>query len=317
MSSEKDYDALSGGNHLTNTPVKNIAASVRQRLLNKSRSDVRPFQELVQYFAMERFLYRLAQSHHANRFILKGALLLQIWHSPESRPTMDIDLLGRTINDPSLMISNIADILTVDIDPDGLSFFPENITAERITEDAEYNGIRIWFPAKLDTMKLNMQIDVGFGDIIYPGPEKAEIPAMLEFPAPHLLCYSRESSISEKFEAMLKLRELNSRMKDFYDIWLLSRHFGFEGKTLSEAIRLTLEQRGTELPDKIVAFSQEFIETKQIQWNAFRKKLKQDHVPAKFENIVMQVQEFIGPIASALTSRKSPPPKWTAPGPWV
>jgi len=302
---------------LTKTSVKNIAASVRQRLLNKSRSEARPFQELVQYYAMERFLYRLSQSQHANRFIHKGALLLKIWQTPEIRPTMDIDLLGKTNNDVSLLVSNITNILSVDIDPDGLSFFPENITAERITEDAEYKGIRIWFPAKLDTMKLNMQIDIGFGDIIYPGPEKSAIPAMLEFPAPLLVCYSRESLISEKFEAMLKLRELNSRMKDFYDIWLLSRHFGFEGTTLSEAIRLTLEQRGTELPDKIVAFSKEFITTKQIQWNAFRKKLQQDQVPTEFKNIVTQVRKFLGPIASAFTSRKQPPSKWPAPGPWV
>jgi len=302
---------------LTKTPLKNIAASVRQRLLNKSRSEKRPFQELVQYYAMERFLYRLAQSQHANRFILKGALMLRIWKTPEIRSTMDIDLLGRTNNSVSVLIANITDILSVDIDPDGLSFFPENITAERITDDAKYQGIRIWFPAKLDTIRLNIQIDIGFGDIIYPAPEKSEIPTMLEFPSPRLLCYSRESSIAEKFEAMLKLRELNSRMKDFYDIWLLSRHFGFDGATLSEAIRLTLEQRGTELPDEIVAFSHEFIATKQTQWNAFRKKLNQDHVPAEFNDIVMKVKEFIGPIASALTSRKPPPSKWSAPGPWL
>jgi hypothetical protein len=153
---------------LTKTPMKNIAAAVRQRLLNKSRSDIRPFQELVQYYAMERFLYRLSQSHHANRFILKGALMLRIWQTPDIRPTMDIDLLGRTNNDMSLLISNITDILSVDVEPDGLSFFPDDITAERITEDAEYEGIRIWFPAKLDTMTLNMQIDIGFGDVIYP-----------------------------------------------------------------------------------------------------------------------------------------------------
>ena len=116
---------------------------------------------------------------------------------------------------------------------------------------------------------------------------------------------------------MLKLRELNSRMKDFYDIWLLSRHFGFDGKTLSEAIRLTLEQRGTELPDEIVAFSHEFIAIKQIQWNAFRKRLKQDHIPAEFEDIAMKVKEFIDPITSALISRKPLPSKWSAPGPWV
>ena len=232
---------------------------------------------------MERFLYRLSQSHHANRFILKGALMLRIWQTPDIRPTMDIDLLGRTKNDMSLLISNITDILSVDVEPDGLSFFPDDITAERITEDAEYEGIRIWFPAKLDTMTLNMQIDIGFGDVIYPGPEKSEIPTILEFPAPFLLCYSRESSIAEKFEAMLKLRELNNRMKDFYDIWLISRHFGFDGKTLSQAIKLTLEQRGTELPNEIVAFSHEFISTKQIQWNAFRKKPKQDHIPASLK----------------------------------
>jgi hypothetical protein len=302
---------------LTKTPMKNIAAAVRQRLLNKSRSDIRPFQELVQYYAMERFLYRLSQSHHANRFILKGALMLRIWQTPDIRPTMDIDLLGRTNNDMSLLISNITDILSVDVEPDGLSFFPDDITAERITEDAEYEGIRIWFPAKLDTMTLNMQIDIGFGDVIYPGPEKSEIPTILEFPAPFLLCYSRESSIAEKFEAMLKLRELNSQMKDFYDIWLLSRQFGFDGKTLSEAIKLTLEQRGTELPDEIVAFSQEFIEEKQIQWNAFRKKLEQIHVPDEFEDIVIKVKEFIDPISSALISRRPPPLKWSAPGPWA
>jgi hypothetical protein len=266
---------------------------------------------------MERFLYRLSQSHHANRFILKGALMLRIWQTPDIRPTMDIDLLGRTNNDMSLLISNITDILSVDVEPDGMSFFPDDITAERITEDAEYEGIRIWFPAKLDTMTLNMQIDIGFGDVIYPGPEKSEIPTILEFPSPFLLCYSRESSIAEKFEAMLKLRELNSQMKDFYDIWLLSRHFGFEGKILSEAIRLTLEQRGTELPEKIVAFSHDFIATKQIQWNAFRKKLEQIHVPDEFEDIVIKVKEFIDPISSALISRRPPPLKWSAPGPWA
>jgi len=163
---------------LTKTPLKNIAASVRQRLLNKSRSDIRPFQELVQYYAMERFLYRLAQSLHANRFILNGALMLRVWQAPEIRSTMNIDLLGRTNNSVSVLISNITDMLSVDIDPDGLSFFPENITAERITDDAEHKGIRIWFPAKLDTIRLNMQIDIGFGDIIYPGPEKSEIPTI-------------------------------------------------------------------------------------------------------------------------------------------
>ena len=120
---------------------------------------------------MERFLYRLSLSKHSNRFILKGALMLRIWKAPQIRPTMDIDMLGRASNKASDLISNVIDILSVDVDPDGLSFFPENITAERITDDAEYQGIRIRFPAVLDTIKVNMQLDIGFGDIIHPGPE--------------------------------------------------------------------------------------------------------------------------------------------------
>jgi predicted nucleotidyltransferase component of viral defense system len=302
---------------LTKTPLKNIAASVRQRLLDKSRSDMRPFQELAQYYAMERFLYRLSLSKYSKRFILKGALMLRIWKAPQIRPTMDIDMLGKTSNKASDLISNVIEILSIDVDPDGLSFLHEEITAEHITDDAEYQGIRIRFPAKLDTMTLNMQLDIGFGDIIHPNPEESELPSILDFAAPRLLCYSRESAIAEKFEAMLKLRGLNSRMKDFYDIWLLSRQFGFDGETLSEAIRLTLEQRGTELPDEIVAFSQEFITAKRSQWKAFRKKLGQDHVPAEFEHIAMTLKEFIDPIASALASRKPPPSRWSAPGPWV
>jgi hypothetical protein len=162
-----------------------------------------------------------------------------------------------------------------------------------------------------------MQLDIGFGDIVHPSPAKSDLPSILDFAAPRLLCYSRESAIAEKFEAMLKLRELNSRMKDFYDIWLLCRRFEFDGKTLSEAIRLTLERRGTELPDEIIAFSQEFIDAKRIQWKAFRKKLGQGHIPAEFEHVVMTVREFIDPIVSALASRKPPPSRWSAPGPWV
>lgn len=302
---------------MTKRPLKNVAASVRQKLLNKSRADIRPFHELVQYYAMERFLYRLSLSHHANQFVLKGALMLRIWQAPEIRPTMDIDLLGRTNNDISQLTSIVEDILSIEIEPDGLIYFAEQITFERIAEENEYEGVRIWFPAKLDTISLNMQVDIGFGDVVYPEPEKVEIPSMLEFPSPQLLCYSRESLIAEKFEAMLKHRELNSRMKDFHDIWLLSRYFGFEGKKLSEAIKLTLEQRGASLPVNIVAFSDEFISTKHAQWNAFRKKLKQDQIPEKFEDIVKQVKKFIGPIIFALISDKSPPSKWSAPGPWV
>ena len=295
---------------------KNIPASVRQRLLNRAKRDRRPFNELLQYYAMERFLYRLSQSAHADRFILKGALMLRVWRSPELRPTMDIDMLGRTSNEESDIIAQIRDILAVDVEADGLAFDADSIQAERITEAADYEGIRIRFRAGLDSARINMQVDIGFGDVVYPEPEESELPTMLDFPAPRLLCYSRESSIAEKLEAMVKLDVLNSRMKDFYDIWLLSRQFDFDGARLAEAIRLTFDRRGTALPTEIEAFTEPFIDAKQIQWAAFWRRLQQDHVPDSFREVTIAVDGFLAPIVAALSSGRPSPTNWTAPGPW-
>ena len=161
-----------------------------------------------------------------------------------------------------------------------------------------------------------MQIDIGFGDIVYPGPEESSLPTMLDSPAPRLLCYSRESTIAEKFEAMVKLETLNSRMKDFYDIWLLSRQFDFNGARLAKAIRLTFEQRSTILPSEIEAFTDTFIDAKQVQWAAFLKRLRQDHVPASFREITLAVESFLAPLTTAISADNPEPVHWTAPGPW-
>ena len=299
------------------TPPKNMCASVRQRILNRAKRDRRPFNELLQYYTMERFLYRLSQSAHAKRFVLKGALMLRVWRSPELRPTMDIDMLGRASNKEADIIVQIRDILTTDVVTDGLSFDIDSIQAERIVEDADNNGIRIRFLATLGSAKIITRIDIGFGDVVYPDPEESDIPTLLDFPPPRLLCYSRESSISEKFEIMVKLGVLNSRMKDFYDIWLLSRQFDFDGVKLTEAIRLTFERRGTKLPLKVEAFAESFIEAKQTQWAAFCKRLQQDHVPTSLGEIVISVDRFLSPIVSALSTKKPNPVKWIAPGPWA
>ena len=299
------------------TSHRNIPASVRQRLLNRARSDGRSFNELLQYYAMERFLYRLSQSAYVDRFILKGALMLRVWGSPKFRPTMDIDLLGRTSNEEADVVAQIRDILAVDVGTDGLVFDSDSIRVERITEDADYNGIRIRFRGGLSTARITLQIDIGFGDVVYPEPEEANFPTMLDFSAPRLLCYSRESAISEKLEAMVKHGMFNSRMKDFYDIWLLSRQFDFDGAKLAKAIQLTFEQRDTTLPLAIEAFTQPFVDSKQTQWAVFRKRLEQDHVPTSFERITTSVSEFLSPIVVALSSGKPSPANWTAPGPWA
>ena len=161
-----------------------------------------------------------------------------------------------------------------------------------------------------------MQIDIGFGDIVHPSPKESELPTILDLPAPRLLCYSRESAIAEKFEAMVKLDILNSRMKDFYDIWLLSRQFDFDGGQLMQAIQLTFEQRGTPLTNEIVAFQASFIAEKQVQWTAFCRRLNQEHLPTVFADIVTQVASFLNPIAEAAYSNQPFNKGWIATNGW-
>jgi hypothetical protein len=298
-------------------PLRNIPASIRQRLLNRAKADNRPFNEVLQYFAMERFLYRLSKSTHADSFILKGALMLRVWQSPEARPTMDIDMLGRTSDLEADIAAQVREILFVEVEPDGLTFDASTVRTERISEDADYEGIRVKFTGELDSARVNMRIDIGFGDVIVPDPEVSELPTVLDLPAPRLFCYSRESAIAEKFEAMLKLGELNSRMKDFYDIWLLSRHFDFDGDVLAEAIRQTLGKRGTGVPSDIVSFSDGFAEMKQVQWAAFRRRLGREQTPAVFVEVVVTARDFLLPIVTLLHSGRPTGMRWTAPGPWA
>ena len=193
-----------------------VAASVRQKLLNRARSDLRPFNELLQYYAMERFLYRLSCSRYADRFILKGALMLRVWSEDDYRSTMDIDMLGRTSNDQTAIEAQVREIIGQNVPDDGLVFHADTIQSATITEHADYNGVRVRFQGSLDSARIAMQIDIGFGDIVYPAPELLVYPTFLEQPAPRLLCYSRESAIAEKFEAMMSLRDLNSRMQHSY-----------------------------------------------------------------------------------------------------
>jgi predicted nucleotidyltransferase component of viral defense system len=198
-------------------PPKNIAASVRQRLLMMARETSRPFNELLQYFAMERFLYRLSKSRYADNFVLKGALMLTVWEAPLTRPTMDIDLLGRIDNSIETIADLTREICRQEVELDGIDFDAATVEPERIAEDADYEGIRVRFRGSLDTARIVIQLDIGFGDTVIPSPEPVSYPTLLDLPAPHIRGYSRESTIAEKFEAMVKLGILNSRMKDFYD----------------------------------------------------------------------------------------------------
>lgn len=176
--------------------ARDLAASIRQRLLNQSRAQGRPFQELLQYFAMERFLYRFSQSPFSDRFVLKGALLLTVWRAPLSRPTIDIDLAGRTSNELNSITDLIGAVCEIFAEPDGIEFNRASIEVSRIKEDADYEGVRVTFHATLARARIPMQIDIGFGDVIVPEPMEIEYPTLLDFPAPVLQAYPKETVIA-------------------------------------------------------------------------------------------------------------------------
>jgi predicted nucleotidyltransferase component of viral defense system len=303
---------------MTKRPHRNSAASVRQRLLNHARETGRPFSELLQYFAMERFLYRLSKSGYADRFILKGALMLAVWKAPLSRPTMDIDLLGKIDNNIEAVIAITKDICSQKVEPDGITFDPNDIRGERITEDADYEGVRVRFHGSLGTARFTMQLDIGFGDVVIPAPGSLEYPTILDLPAPELRGYSKESTIAEKFEAMVKLGALNSRMKDFFDIWLLSRQFDFEGQRLEAAIEKTFSTRGTDIQSEPIAFTISFAEdpAKVTQWRGFIRKNRLANVPQAFGEVMKAIGLFLGPAAESLAEKRPFKAIWRAPGPW-
>ena len=282
--------------------TKNITASIRALLQHKARETNRPFSEILQFYGIERFLYRLCESKYANRFILKGALMFTVWHIPERRTTLDIDFLAQYGNEIDSFEKMVKNICRTSVMSDGLVFDSEQIKGQRIKEAADYEGVRIKFLGLLEKSRIPMQIDIGFGDRIYPKARKIEYPVILDFPKPKLKGYPAESVISEKYEAIVKLGPLNSRMKDFYDIWLLMRKFDFIGENLLEALKRTFAHRKNDLPDSKPLSVEEIYDDKsdrQTLWGAFLKKNDIEHAPQKLSKIAHEIEEFLlGPIVA-------------------
>jgi predicted nucleotidyltransferase component of viral defense system len=223
---------------------KNIPASVRERLRNIARERNVDFGLILVKYGLERILYRLSRSAHREAFILKGALLFELWTDQRYRPTRDADFLASGDNSPERFAQIFRELCAMQTEPDGLRFDGESVIAERISENADYEGVRVTFAAYLDRAKIPIQIDIGFGDTITPAPSETDYPTLLEFPGPRLLTYPKETVVAEKLEALVKLGIANTRMKDFYDLQKLSRTFAFEGKTLAKAIQNTSRNVG-------------------------------------------------------------------------
>ncbi|HXQ35406.1 MAG TPA: nucleotidyl transferase AbiEii/AbiGii toxin family protein [Anaerolineales bacterium] len=281
------------------TERKNLPASIHQRLLNKARQSGRAFNELLQYYAIERLLYRLSISEYSELFTLKGALMFNAWGLTNLRPTRDIDLLGHTENTVDSVLKIFQDLSKLEAEPDGLEFDPLHIQGEKIKEDADYEGIRNTMTTRLGKTRLNLQIDIGFADVITPAPERLDYPTILDFPAPHLYGYPPETVIAEKFQAMTVLGMANSRMKDFYDIWMLITSFEFDGRVIQTAIERTFQNRSTELPDeRHIVFSDEFAENKRDQWSAFSRKLRDENA-VPISQIIASMRNFFFPVLHA------------------
>ena len=277
----------------------NSGASARARLLNKARALGQPYDLLLVRFALERLLYRLSISAHADRFVLKGAMLLTSWFDDPARPTRDLDLLGFGDSDSDAILTTFREVLTIEV-PDGVVFDAEGLRVDRIREALEYGGVRLRTTADIGGARVPVAIDIGFGDATEPGAELLDYPVLLDQPAPKLRAYARETVIAEKFQAIVLLGRANSRMKDFYDIWLLAQNFTFEDDRLARAIRATFDRRRTDIPAALPdGLSVDFARdpAKIAQWEAFKQDLGADS--GTLESVCAALADFLGPHAQA------------------
>ena len=257
--------------------VKNIGASVRARINNKAKADNVNTQFLLTRYALERMLYRLAVSEHRDSFLLKGALLFDLWYDVPLRPTRDIDLLGFGMAEIPHLIKVFEDLCAIQVE-DGINFESASISAEEIRKDANYSGTRVTVVGTIDGAKCTVQVDVGYGDAVTPAPEMATYPVMLEdMPAPELRVYPQYTVIAEKFEAIVSLGMANSRMKDYFDLWVLLRNADLDQKILEQAVNATFKRRETAMPTVIpVGLSDQFAQerTRIALWDAFVSRNK-------------------------------------------
>ena len=295
-----------------------LVASVRQRLRNLAHERGEDFNLVLTRFANQRFLRRLAASAERDRLVLKGATLFAVWSDQPHRPTRDVDLLGHGDNEPPAVAETIRAICATNVEPDALVFDDATIRAGVIRDDQEYEGVRVTLTVRLGNARIPLQIDVGFGDAVYPEPEDVEVEGMIGFPGARVRAYPREAVIAEKLQAMVALGIANSRMKDFHDIWTLAREFRFEGPTLVEAIRRTFRRRRTPIPSVApIALTHEFAgdPSKANQWVGFIQKAGLRDALG-LGDVVEQVAALVGPALVAARAEGPFELVWVAPGPW-
>ncbi len=300
--------------------VRNVAASVHQRLLNRARQEKADFGLLLQRYAIERFLYRLGLSAEVDRFTLKGATLFWVWARQPFRATRDVDLLGSGSADHASVRRAIEAICAVICPEDGVVFDADSIRIEDIRAELENGGVRTTVKGSLGRMHLTLQVDIGFGDAVTPEREEQEYPTLLDLPAPLVWMYPRETFVAEKFEAMVRLGPANSRVKDLWDITAAARSFSFDGELLREAVESTFRHRGTNLtvakPDGLqLAFFED--PTRTGYWREFQRQTQTGAPgPLHLTEAGEEIRRFLGPLWDSLAAGERFSGHWLAGGPW-
>ena len=297
----------------------NLTASVRRRLLNRTRERGEDFNLILTRYALERLLYRLAQSQYADRFVLKGAMLFAVWADRVYRPTRDLDLLGYGDSSRQMLTKVFQEICLTDVEPDGLVFNASSVRMSEIREDQEYGGYRVQLVAYLANAQINLQIDIGFGDVVRPKAEEIDYPTLLDFPAPRVWAYPRETVVAEKLQAMVDLGIVNTRMKDFYDLWVIASQFSFYGPSLAEAIKATFVRRGTQIPSDVpIALSEAFLQDpgKTTQWKAFLRRTGLEEWGADLSQVITKLRAFLIPPMLAALKDEALTQSWVDGGPW-
>ena len=293
--------------------LRNIGASVRDRLLDRARVERSDFQILLTRYALERLLYRLSVSPDRDRFILKGAMLFVTWVADPFRPTRDLDLLGSGDNGAEAIAETFRVICAQPVADDGVIFDVAALEAAPIREELEYGGVRVRTTATIAGARIPIQVDIGFGDAITPAPVEIDYPALLDAPAPHLRAYPVETVVAEKFEALVTLGMANSRLKDFYDLWLIAQTFEFRQSVLVDAVRRTFERRGTALPAATPAgLTNEFAAARAAQWQTFLAREHMAAAPDSFTTVIVDLERFLMPLLGG----SNPDLVWPTGGPW-
>lgn len=298
----------------------NLAVSVRQQLLNLSRTRDVDLNLLLTRYVSERFLYRLAQSPYASQFVLKGALLLQVWLPKLNRPTRDMDLLGFGDLTDVHLHRIFVDISQQPVKADGVYFLADTVKVSPIREQDEYGGHRVTIEGRLSSARLYVQMGVGVGDSVIPPAEWIDYPVLIDLPQPRLRAYRPETAIAEKLHAMVWLDMQNSRMKDFFDVWGLAEERMFVGDLLVSAVRSTFERRKTAIPNAMpVALTPVFAgdPVKVQQWNAFLDRSSLRQIPNDFPTIVEKIAQFLRPVLAAARQETAFLQSWLPGGPWT